>query len=38
MLYEGKKSRGRGWLLTQGRGHSLIIHYRDEPDNREGQE
>ena len=32
MLYDGKKRRGRGRPLTQGRGNGLIIHYRDEPD------
>jgi len=37
MLNDGKKSRGRGRPLTQGRGHGLIIHYRDEPDDRVGQ-
>jgi len=37
MLNDGKKRRGRGWPLTQGRGHRLIIHYWDEPDDREGQ-
>jgi len=37
MLNEGKKRRGRGRPLTQGRRHGLIIHYRDEPDNRRGQ-
>jgi len=38
MLNEGKKTRGRGWPWTQGRGQGLIIHYRDEPDDRGGQE
>jgi len=28
----GKKRGGRGWPLTQGSSHGLIIHYRDEPD------
>ena len=32
MLSDGKKRRGRGRPLTPGRGHRLIIHYRDEPD------
>ena len=36
MLMEGKKCGGRVRPLTQARG-SLIIHYRDEPDDREGQ-
>jgi len=31
MLNDGKKRRGRGLPLTQGRRHGLIIHYRDEP-------
>ena len=38
MLNNGKKRKGRGKPLTQGRRHGLIIHYRDEPENREGQE
>jgi len=38
MLYDGKKRRGRGRPFTQGRGHRLIIHYRDEPDELEGWE
>jgi len=37
MLNDRKKRRGRGRPLTQGRRHGLIIHYRDEPDDREGQ-
>ena len=37
MLNDGKKRRGRGRPLTQGRGRGLIIHYRDEPDDREVQ-
>ena len=37
MLNDGKKRRGRGRPLTQGRGNGLIIHYRDEHDDREGQ-
>ena len=37
MLNDGKKRRGRGRPLTQGRGHWLIIHYRDEPDERKGR-
>jgi len=32
MLNDGKKLRGRDRPLTQGRGHWLIIHYRDVPD------
>jgi len=37
MLNDGKKRRGRGRPLTQGRGHGLIIHDREEPDGRKGQ-
>jgi len=37
MLNDGKKRGGRGRPLTQGRRHRLIIHYWDEPDDREGQ-
>jgi len=37
MLNDGKKRRGWGRPLTQRRGNRLIIHYRDEPDAREGQ-
>ena len=37
MLNDGKKLRGRGRPLTEGRGHGLIIHFRDEPDGRKGQ-
>jgi len=32
MLNDGKKRRGRGRPLTPERGHWLINHYRDEPD------
>ena len=32
MLNDRKKRRGRGWPMTWGRRHGLIIHYRDEPD------
>jgi len=32
MLNDGKKRRGRGRPLTPGKGHGLIIHYRDKPD------
>jgi len=32
MLNDGKKRRGRGRPLALKRGHGLIIHYRDEPD------
>jgi len=38
MLNDGKKSRGRGRPWSRGRRTSLIIHYRDEPEDREGQE
>jgi len=37
MLYDAEKCGGRGRPLTRGRGNGLIIHYRDEPDDREGQ-
>jgi len=37
MLNDGKKCGSRGRPLTQGRRHGLIIDYRDEPDDREGQ-
>jgi len=37
MLNDGKKGRGRGRHLTQGRRHGLIIHYWDEPDDQERQ-
>ena len=37
MLNDGKKHRGRGRPLTRGKRHGLIIYYRDEPNNREGQ-
>ena len=37
MLNEGKKNRGRGRPLSRGGGHGLIIHDRDEPDDREVQ-
>ena len=37
MLNDGKKRRGRGRPLSQGRRNWLIIHYRGEPDDREGQ-
>jgi len=37
MLNDGKKRRGRGRPLTQGRRHGLIFHDRDEPDDREEQ-
>jgi len=37
MLNDGKKSRGRGRPLSRERRHGLIIHYRNEPDDREGQ-
>jgi len=30
MLNDGKKRRGRGRPLTQGRRHGLLIHFRDE--------
>jgi len=36
-LNDGKKPRGRGRPLTQGRRHGLFIHYRDEPDDRRMQ-
>jgi len=36
MLNDGKKRRGRGRPLSRKRGHGLIIHYRDESDDREG--
>jgi len=32
MLNDGKKHRGRGWPLTPGSWHGLMIHFRDEPD------
>jgi len=38
MLNDGKKRRGRGRPLTPGKGHWLIIHYRDEPDETKRQE
>ena len=38
MLNNGKKRRGRDRPLTQGRGLTLIIHYRDEPDESKRQE
>jgi len=38
MLNDGKKSRGGGQPLTRGRRHGTIIHYRDEPNDREEQE
>jgi len=37
MLNDGKKNRGRGRPLSRGGGHGLIIHDRDEPDDREVQ-
>jgi len=37
MLNDGKKRRGRGRPLSQGRRKGLFIHCRDEPDDREGQ-
>jgi len=38
MLIEGKKLRGRGRPFPPRRRCGLIIHYRGEPNNREGQE
>jgi len=37
MLNDGKTNRGRGQPLCRGRGRGVIIHYRDEPDDREVQ-
>ena len=37
MLYDGKKRGGKGRPLTQGTRHGLIIHFRDEPDEKKGQ-
>jgi len=37
MLNDGKKNRGRGRPMSRGGGHGLIIHDRDEPDDREVQ-
>jgi len=37
MLNDGEKRRGRGRPLTLVRRCGLIIHYRDEPDDREVQ-
>ena len=37
MLYDGEKLMGRGRPLTLVRGCGSIIHYRDEPDDREVQ-
>jgi len=34
MLTDGKKRMGRGRPLTQGNRYGLIIHFRDEPDER----
>jgi len=35
MLKDGEKCRGRGQPLTLVRRCGLVIHYRDEPDDRE---
>jgi len=37
MLNDGKKRGGRGRPLTPRRGHGLIIHFRDEPDESQRQ-
>ena len=37
MLNDGKQRRGRGRPLSRERRHGLIIHYRDELDDREVQ-
>jgi len=37
MLNDGKKRMGRGRPLTQGKRYGLIIHFRDEPDERKKQ-